>query len=320
LTLALHAYALGHRTTVWVPQKKEYQELSTTRLNSWCLPDHRIPEGIVLSDNLEECCRDMECLILAIPSHAVRSVMERALSAVSHGTVLISAVKGIEVGTLQRMSEILDELFAADHPIMVLSGPSFAVEMARGDPTAIVLACREAAVGQQWQQELSGRNIRLYGNEDMIGTELGGAVKNVIAIAAGVLHGIGYGSNTVAALITRGLSEIRRLVLAAGGQAYTTAGLAGLGDLVLTCTGGPSRNRRVGIALGQGRKLEGVLEEMGQVAEGVITTESTLGLAQRYQVEMPIVRQVHALLYEGVSPDKAIRDLMDRQLKREDWS
>ncbi len=320
VALALHCHRLGHRVSIWAPFPEECQRLCQTRELQAFLPGHIIPEQVLISGDLTLCCSGVDAVLLAVPSHAVRRLAKELSARLSPGTALISAVKGIETDSLMRVSEILREFFSGDFPVLSLSGPSFAAEVARGDPTAVVLACGDLSTARQWQRELSGRNLRIYANEDLIGTELGGAVKNVVAIASGVLHGLGYGANTIAALITRGLAEIKRLAMAAGGRSETMAGLAGLGDLVLTCTGGASRNRQVGIALGNGQKLPDILKEIGQVAEGVKTTESTLGLARRYGVEMPIVSQMYAILHDGISPEIAIAELMKRELKSENGS
>lgn len=318
--LAVHLSRLGHRAKLWVRRPELCREIATTRENRIYNPGHRIPDDILVTSDMGEAAAGCEVLLLAVPSHTMSGVLEDLKSHVAAGTSLISATKGIENDTLRRMSEVLLHSLAASRShILALSGPSFAEEVLRGDPTAIALACESPTVAHVLQRELSGNNLRLYLNSDMVGTELGGAVKNVIAIAAGVLNGLGFGANAVAALITRGLAEMRRLALAAGGRAETLAGLAGLGDLVLTCTGNLSRNRRVGIALGQGQKLDDIVSHMNMVAEGVKTARSTLALANRLGVVMPIVEQTHAILYEGVAPRDAVQRLMERELKQEEW-
>jgi glycerol-3-phosphate dehydrogenase (NAD(P)+) len=236
--------------------------------------------------------------------------------------LFVSATKGLEDGSLLRMTEVIAQVLSGDHgfrPRMgAMSGPSFAKEVARGDPTAITIASPDAELSQTVQQALSDPLFRLYTNEDVIGVELGGSLKNVIAIAAGVCDGLGLGHNSVAALITRGLAEMTRLVVACGGRWETMAGLAGLGDLVLTCTGGLSRNRSVGVELGRGRRLPDIIAGMhGMVAEGVLTTNAAVGLAQSYGVEMPISEKMHAILHEGKSPREAIHELMTRSAKSE---
>ncbi len=234
----------------------------------------------------------------------------------------MSATKGIENDTLMRMSEVIAQSVKSARGfaprIAALSGPTFAKEVARGDPTAITVASKDLALAETIQREFSDPRFRIYTNDDVAGVELGGSLKNVIAIAAGICDGLGLGHNSVAALITRGLAEITRLVIACGGRQETMAGLAGLGDLVLTCTGGLSRNRSVGVELGRGRKLPEILAAMhGMVAEGVFTTNAAVGLAHKHGVEMPITEQMHAILHDGKSPGDAIRDLMTRAAKSE---
>ncbi len=251
-----------------------------------------------------------------MPSHHARRVYGELKPHAEPGAGFVSATKGLEQGSLLRISEVMREVLG-ESPIGVLSGPTFAREIARGEPAAIVIASGEAAFAREIQLAFSGPALRLYTNGDPVGVELGAALKNVIAIAAGVCAGLGLGNNTQAALITRGLAEITRLAVAAGGQARTLAGLAGLGDLVLTCNGELSRNRTVGFELGRGRALVEILAGMQMVAEGVKTTEAAVALAARHAVEMPITRQMFAVLHEGRSPREAIRELMERSLKEE---
>ena len=232
--------------------------------------------------------------------------------------MVVSATKGLEQSTLLRMSEVISAVTNATSRVGTLSGPSFAAEVARGDPTALAIASQDSDLRNAVQREFSDGSFRLYRNEDVIGVELGGSLKNIIAIAAGVCHGLGLGHNSIAALITRGLAEMTRLVVACGGRSETMAGLAGLGDLVLTCTGGLSRNRSVGVELGRGRKLSEVIAGMhGQVAEGVFTTHAAVQLARARDVEMPITEQMHAILTEGKDPRHAIQELMTREFKKE---
>jgi glycerol-3-phosphate dehydrogenase (NAD(P)+) len=235
-------------------------------------------------------------------------------------TLIVSATKGIEEGSLLRMTEVISQVLGHDdsYAMGALSGPSFASEVARGDPTAIAIASQNAALLRIVQQEFSDSSFRVYTNSDVIGVELGGALKNIVAIAAGICDGLGLGHNSIAALITRGLAEMTRLVVACGGRAETMAGLAGLGDLVLTCTGGLSRNRSVGVELGRGRKLPEILASMhGAVAEGVFTITAAVGLARAHGVEMPITEQMHAILHRGKSPREALHELMARSGKSE---
>ena len=258
-------------------------------------------------------------LISVVPSHAVRDIFTQLKPYVGPDSAIVSATKGIETGTCLVMSEVIRQVLGREAPakIAALSGPTFAMEVARGDPTAAVVACDEIELARRIQAQFSGRNLRLYYNSDLVGTQICGAAKNIIAIAAGIVHGLGFGYNTSAGLITRGLSELKRLCLAAGGNSETPSGLAGLGDLVLTCTGALSRNRSLGVELGKGRTLEEILSGARMVAEGVRSTQSTHTLASRLEVEMPITEQMQAVLYQGKKPLAAIRDLMERGLKGE---
>jgi glycerol-3-phosphate dehydrogenase (NAD(P)+) len=233
--------------------------------------------------------------------------------------IFVSATKGLEQDSLARVSEVITQIIGQKFAprVAALSGPSFALEVARGDPTAVVIASGDLEVAAEIQREFSSSTLRLYTNDDIVGVELGGAVKNVIALAAGVCAGLGLGANTIAALITRGLSEMTRLAMALGGRRDTLSGLAGLGDLVLTATGTLSRNRSVGVELGRGRKLREILSQMRMVAEGVGTTSATMALARKHQVDMPITEQMYAVLHEGRAPSAAIRELMERRLTRE---
>jgi glycerol-3-phosphate dehydrogenase (NAD(P)+) len=256
-----------------------------------------------------------------MPSQHCRRLFEQMRPLLGAGTMIVSATKGLEEHTLLRMTEVIAQVMKGDQRtprIGALSGPSFALEAALGDPTAITIASQDTELARAVQQEFSHASFRVYTNEDTIGVELGGALKNTIAIAAGVCAGLGLGHNSVAALITRGLAEMTRLVVACGGKAETMAGLAGLGDLVLTCTGGLSRNRSVGVELGRGQKLPEIVAGMhGTVAEGIFTTTAAVGLARARGVEMPITEQMHAILHEGKAPREAIYELMTRSGKSE---
>jgi len=256
-------------------------------------------------------------IVVVVPSHTVRETLARAAPLVRPQTIVVSASKGIEVETGATMAEVLAQLLPAQVAIAVLSGPSFAKETARGLPTAVVVAARNAEAALVTQKAFAGDRFRVYTSDDVIGVEIGGALKNVIAIAAGCADGLGFGHNTRAALITRGLAEIARLAQRLGGNPFTLAGLAGMGDLVLTCTGDLSRNRTVGIELGRGRKLPEILAGMTQVAEGVRTTRSAHELARKLGVEMPITDQIFKVLYEHKAPRQAVVDLMSRELKAE---
>jgi glycerol-3-phosphate dehydrogenase (NAD(P)+) len=275
-----------------------------------------IPKSIRATSSIEEALRDAEIVVSVMPSHHVRASYEQFVPFLRSSHLLVSATKGIEDETLQRMSEVIADVlgkYGLRLPIGVLSGPSFAQEVAAGSPTAITIASSDADLAARVQREFGSQSLRLYTNDDVVGVELGGALKNVIAIAAGIVSGLGLGHNSAAALITRGITETTRLAVACGGRSETLAGLSGIGDLVLTCTGSLSRNRMVGIELGRGRKLAEILDGLhGKVAEGVRTTSAALGLARRHHVEMPITEQVAAILLEEKSPLEAMRELMSR--------
>jgi glycerol-3-phosphate dehydrogenase (NAD(P)+) len=272
------------------------------------------------TNNLQEALRGAQIVVSVMPSHHCRDLFKAMLPYLRPDMLFVSATKGIEEGTLLRMSEVITDVLGAEFKprIGALSGPSFAKEVARGDPTAITIASTDADLARTMQSEFSDPCFRVYTNEDVTGVELGGALKNIIAIAAGICDGLGLGHNSAAALITRGLAEITRLAVACGGRQETMSGLAGLGDLVLTCTGGLSRNRSVGVELGRGRKLPDIIAGMhGMVAEGVLTTNAAVGLARKRSVEMPITEQMFEILHSQKSPNDAIRDLMSRSGKSE---
>jgi glycerol-3-phosphate dehydrogenase (NAD(P)+) len=288
----------------------------TRHENPRYLPGVPLPESLQVSTSAESALEGAEAVLLVLPSEFFRDVLRRAAPALPKGAILVSATKGIEHGSLDRMTEVAAEE-APGHPLAALSGPSFAREVAEGKPAAVVVASEESRTAEAIQRAFSTRLFRIYASTDLVGVELGGALKNVVAIAAGMMDGLGYGQNIVAALITRGLAEMTRLAVALGGRPDTLAGLAGLGDLVLTSTGALSRNRRVGQALGKGMALGMALRDLGMVAEGVRNTHAACALAERCQVEMPITFQMRAVLYEGKPPQEAVDELMLRSLKRE---
>jgi glycerol-3-phosphate dehydrogenase (NAD(P)+) len=306
------------RVRLWVYEDDVAQRLQAERENDTYLPGFQISENISVSSDLGIAVEDAEVVLSVMPSHHVRSVYAQMLPSLSESMVFVSATKGLEVHTILRMSEII-RLAGTRFPLRVaaLSGPTFAKEVARGEPTALVVASPDDDLNRRIQAAFSGPTFRVYTSQDPIGVEIGGSIKNVIAIGSGVIHGMGFGHNVTAALITRGLAEITRLAVAMGGRAQTLAGLAGLGDLVLTCTGELSRNRMVGIELARGRKLDEIVGSMRMVAEGVKTTDAARELARRFNVEMPITEQMYQMLYHGVSPREAIRRLMERSLKGE---
>jgi glycerol-3-phosphate dehydrogenase (NAD(P)+) len=308
-----------HRVRLWAHEVEVVESISRKRVNEKFLAGHLIPEPVGVSSDLEEVVQGAGILVSVMPSQHCRALFERMRPLLPAQTLVISATKGLEEGSLLRMSEVIRSVLKRENAaIGALSGPSFAQEVARGDPTALAIASQDANLLRTVQQEFSDPRFRVYTNSDVVGVELGGALKNIIAIAAGICDGLGLGHNSVAALITRGLAEMTRLVVACGGRADTMAGLAGLGDLVLTCTGGLSRNRSVGAELGRGKKLPDIISNMhGMVAEGVFTTTAAVGLAQARKVEMPITQQMYAILHEGKSPREAIEQLMSRSGKSE---
>jgi len=311
LTISL-ARRGGHEISLWAHSPEHAEELADCGENRRYLPGFVVPADIQVTARLDEAIEDAEIILCVTPSQALRSVMEQIGPLLQPKQVLLSACKGIEEKSYLRMSQVMRE-FALDNPIGTLGGPSFAQEVAAAMPTAITIATAEEVLGKSLQDAFSSSSLRVYRNDDVPGTELGGALKNVIALAAGVVTGLNLGSNAAAALITRGNVEITRLAIACGGRRETMSGLSGMGDLVLTCTGGLSRNRMVGIELGKGRKLPEILESLqGKVAEGVRSTTAALGLASRYGVEMPITEQMAAILHKNKSPKDAIRDLMSR--------
>jgi glycerol-3-phosphate dehydrogenase (NAD(P)+) len=317
--LALVAARNGHETALWARREAAAVARAAARENGGYLPGGPFPPNLRATASLEEAIGGASVVVLVVPSHGTRAVLGRIGPLVGAETVLVGATKGIENESLMRMSEVArDELGAGiSERFVALSGPSFALEVARGEPTAIVAACEAEAPAVLVQRALSSQAFRVYTNADVVGVELGGALKNVIAIATGGVTGLGFGNNSVAAIITRGLAEMTRLAVRMGGRVETLAGLAGLGDLVLTCTGALSRNRHVGIELGRGRALADVLGQMHEVAEGVKTTRAARELGLRAGVELPITAAVYALLYEGGEARAMADALMGRPLKRE---
>ena len=307
------------RVRLWVYEADLAARMSETRENDVYLPGCLLPRRVEIVAQLPAALDGAEIVLSAIPSHLVRGLYQQMLPFLNESMVFVSATKGLENGTLLRMSEVIQEVLRnrLDPRVAVISGPTFALEVARFEPTALVVASTDGSLAETVQGAFSGPTFRLYGNSDPIGVEIGGSVKNVVAIGAGVVHGLGLGHNTMAALITRGLAEITRLAVAMGGAAQTLAGLAGLGDLVLTCSGDLSRNRTVGVELALGRKLEEIVSSMKMVAEGIKTTNAVADLAKRHSVEMPICEQMLQMLQFGLSPREAIQRLMDRSLKGE---
>lgn len=305
----------GHEVTLWAHEEEVATAITQRRENPVFLPGCSLAEGLTATTSLSAALTGVELVLSAVPSHATREVFGMMQPLVSEGTVLACATKGIETGTLKLMSDLGAELLPG-RPFVALSGPSFALEVHQGQPTAVV-AAGGAVAARRVQEVFSTPRFRVYTQDDLIGVEVGGSLKNVIAIAAGVLEGLGMGHNPRAALITRGLAEITRLGVAMGGRRVTFSGLAGIGDLILTTSGGLSRNRSLGEALARGETLPGWQGSHRNVAEGVNTTRAAVALAARHDLEMPIAREVHAILFEGKSPPQAVADLMERDLKPE---
>lgn len=310
----------GHQVTMFARDSAVVEGINDKSRNPKRLKDVQLPAGLRATTSVEAVMDGATCVVSAIPTTALRTVWDNAKNHLPPEAVVVSATKGIENGTLMLVSQILVDVLGAanESRLTYLTGPSFALELARRLPTAVTVAGTDHGTVERVQHMVSNDYFRAYAADDVVGVELGGAVKNVIAIAAGAADGLGFGLNTQAALITRGLAEITRLAMKMGARPATLAGLAGMGDLVLTCTGTLSRNRRVGKMLGQGQSLEQILEELGEVAEGVNTARSVFDLIQKYEVDMPISEGVYRLLFDdAVDPKMAVYELMGRKLKRE---
>lgn len=313
LALAFHG---PHAVTLWARNTAHVGAMRSERENRRYLPGVPLPDTLNLTDDLAEAARGADLHLVVTPLSGLREAVRR-LQQIQPGTPLVWACKGLEAGSGRLPHEIVAEELGEDAPCGVLTGPSFAAEVARGQPTAITLASRDADFIERWLPILHQPLLRVYANNDLVGAEIGGAIKNVMAIAAGVSDGMGFGLNARAALITRGLAEIARLAVALGGRPETLMGLAGMGDLILTCTGDLSRNRRVGLALAQGKTLDDILRELGHVAEGVSTAREVAALAARHGVEMPLCEAVDALLHQGLSAEQAVDQLLARDPKHE---
>ena len=311
--LAIQVARAGHNVTLWDINPQHISAMQQSHSNEQYLPGIPLPTNLQLSDQLEQTLQQADTILLAIPSHAVRGFLQKSRQWINHQQHLVWATKGLEEGSAKLVHQIVAEELPECKNTAVVSGPTFAGEVAKDLPTAVAVAASSHAIAKDVASFLHYGNFRVYTSEDMLGVELGGALKNVLAIAAGVADGLGFGSNTRAALITRGLNEIMHLGLAMGAQPETFMGLAGLGDLVLTCTDNQSRNRRMGLALADGSTIEQAREQIGQAVEGVKTAREAWQLAQKYHVEMPIIEQTYRVLYEGKSPREAVHDLLGRQ-------
>ena len=319
--LAVHLAEAGRDVTLWARRSEAVEQMRRTRHNPRYLPDLSIPSSVHITSDLDAAAEASSLWAVAVPSQNLRSVAERLRPHTGKLETIVSLAKGIENDTLMTMSRVLRDVLddVPEEKIGVLYGPSHAEEVAEGRPTTVVAAAPDERVAQQIQEGFMTTGLRVYVNTDVIGVEIGGSAKNVLAIAAGISDGVGYGDNAKAALITRGLAEIRRLGLAMGAQPQTFAGLAGIGDLVVTCMSQHSRNRHLGEQIGQGKTLDEVLDQMDMVAEGVRTTQSIHDLAQRHNLEMPITEAVYAVLFESERPREMVTELMTRSAKRENW-
>ena len=320
LTILLHKN--GHDLTIWSFDKKEAKELKTTRENKTKLPNILLPEDIKVTDDLKEAVDDKDILILAVPSKAIRSVSKSLKNIIKDNQIIVNVAKGLEEDTLETMTDIIEEELKGKNPkVAVLSGPSHAEEVGRGIPTTCVVSAHNKELTLYLQNIFMNPSFRVYTSPDMLGVEIGGALKNVIALAAGIADGLNYGDNTKAALITRGIKEISLLGVAMGGEQSTFYGLTGLGDLIVTCASMHSRNRRAGILLGQGKTLDEAIKEVNMVVEGVYSAKSALMAAKKYNVEIPIIEQVNAVLFENKNAAEAVNELMirDKKLEIQSW-
>lgn len=315
--LAIMLAEHGHEVLIWARRQDAVDELTQQRTNQRYLPGVRIPDGIRATTEHKEAAEYAEILISAVPSRAVRGTMGDFAPYLKEGQILVNVAKGLEQESLHRLSEVIKEI-APQCEVCVLSGPSHAEEVARGIPTACLISCEKEEIARMVQEEFKNARFRLYTNTDMVGVEIGAALKNVMALAAGMSDGLGFGDNTKAALMTRGIAEMKRLGIAMGGKAETFAGLSGIGDLIVTCTSMHSRNRRAGILLGQGKSLQETLDEVKMVVEGVNTVQAACQLAEKYDVSMPITQVISQVLFEGKSAEDAVLELMTRDSKAED--
>ena len=322
IALTILLYKNGHDLTIWSFDKREAEELKTTRENKTKLPNILLPEDIKVTDNLKEAVDNKDVLILAVPSKAIRSVSKSLKDIIKDNQIIVNVAKGLEEDTLKTMTDIIEEELKGKKPqVAVLSGPSHAEEVGKGIPTTCVVSAHNKELTLYLQNIFMNPSFRVYTSPDMLGVEIGGALKNVIALAAGIADGLNYGDNTKAALITRGIKEISSLGVAMGGEQSTFYGLTGLGDLIVTCASMHSRNRRAGILLGQGKTLDEAIKEVNMVVEGVYSAKSALMAAKKYNVEIPIIEQVNAVLFENKNAAEAVNELMirDKKLEIQSW-
>jgi len=322
IALAILLHKNGHNLTIWSFDKKEAEELKTTRENKTKLPNILLPEDIKVTDDLKEAVNDKDILILAVPSKAIRSVSKSLKNIIKDNQIIVNVAKGLEEDTLETMTDIIEEeLKGKKTQVAVLSGPSHAEEVGKGIPTTCVVSAHNKELTLYLQNIFMNPSFRVYTSPDMLGIEIGGALKNVIALAAGIADGLNYGDNTKAALITRGIKEISSLGVAMGGEQSTFYGLTGLGDLIVTCASMHSRNRRAGILLGQGKTLDEAIKEVNMVVEGIYSAKSALMAAKKYNVEIPIIEQVNAVLFENKNAAEAVNELMirDKKLEIQSW-
>ena len=314
--LALSLYKNGHDVHMWTRDVEQVEEINDTRENSKFLPGIIFPDDLIVSNHLEEVIKNSKIVVLAVPSQAVRSVCRQIKSFINNNQIIVDVAKGLEKGTGLRLSEVVKEELPYN-PYVTLSGPSHAEEVSKFMPTTLVAACEDIKYAEEVQDTFMSPSLRVYTNPDIVGVELGGALKNIIAFGAGMCDGLGYGDNTKAALMTRGISEIGRLGVAMGANVNTFTGLAGIGDLIVTCTSMHSRNRRAGILMGQGKSLKETLEEVQMVVEGITATEVAYKVSRELNIDMPITEAIYSVLYKGANPNEAVLELMTRSKKHE---
>lgn len=312
--MAIHLDSMNHNVCMWTRDQNQVEEIKKTGYNRMYL-DAKLPKSIDITTDIYYAIKDKKIIVLAVPSHAVRCTVEMMKGIVDKSAIIVNLAKGLETSSLKRMSQVIKEI--VDNPVVVLSGPSHAEEVCRHIPTACVISSNDINACEYVQDVMMDENFRLYINKDLIGVELGGSLKNIIALGAGISDGLGFGDNTKAALMTRGLAEITRLGVALGSDPLTFLGLTGMGDLIVTCTSMYSRNRRAGIKIGQGKSLDEALREIGMVVEGVNTTKSAYELSKIHGIEMPITNEIYSILFEGKNPREAVYSLMTRNKKHE---